>query len=170
MRNCAAVSAVLIGLLGAGRAAAQLVAVSPTNTVQSISNISLNFSTAGTGQQIGLFMVNSNDINGFHITFTFQNQGFFIYGSTTHKFAMTNLVLNKFPSGGGTLGGGLTEPVNVPITLDGSGSWTWSPCPPAPTTETDSYFIEIKADWANPAGGLAGFYKEKINAVIVSGP
>ncbi|GEM_PF-1175972 len=168
MGKAAVVFIFLFGILGPSRTFALLGDIPTVNTVQGTSNINLNFSTAASNQQIGLFLVNSNDSTGFHITFTFQNKGFFKVG--THQFVMTNLVLNKVAGSGGALGGGLTEPVNVPIVLDGAGSWTWSPCPPAPTTETDSYFIEIKADWADPASGIAGFYKEKINAVIVSGP
>jgi hypothetical protein len=165
MRKTAAVFAIFSATLGSGLPHAALGDSPTVNTVQGTSNINLNFAAAGTHQQLGLFLINSNDATGFHITFTFQNKGIFKAG--TRQIALTNIVLNKV---GGTLGGGLTEPVNVPVTLDGSGSWTWSPCPPAPTTETDNYFVEISADWADPSGGIAGFYHEKIDATIVSGP
>ncbi|HKP98462.1 MAG TPA: hypothetical protein VJ385_22215 [Fibrobacteria bacterium] len=153
-------------MAGSGLAFGALGDIPTVNTVQNTgSNLSLNLTAAGTHQQLGLFLVNSNDATGFHITFSFQNKGFFKAG--TRQIALTNIVLNKVS---GTLGGGLVEPINTPIVLDGSGNWTWSPCPPAPTTETDSYFVEIAADWTDASGGIAGFYYEKINAVIVSGP
>ncbi len=135
------------------------------NTYQGTSNINLNFTSSGTHQQIALFLISSNDPAGFHVTFTFQNKGFFKVGS--RQFAMTSIVLNKVS---GTLGTGLTEPANMPITLDGAGAWTWHPTPPAPTTETDGYLVEIAVDWANPATGLAGFYQERITCSVASGP
>ncbi|MEO7425130.1 MAG: hypothetical protein ABI036_08075, partial [Fibrobacteria bacterium] len=136
-----------------------------TNTVQSISSVNLNFGTAGSHQQLGLFLINSNDVTGFHITFTFQNKGFFKSG--TRQFAMTNLVLNKIS---GTYGWGAgAEPVNVAITLDGAGSWTWTPGG-VPSAETDAFLVEIAADWADQSSGIAGFYMEKVTPVIVSGP
>lgn len=165
MGKSALLSALLVGILLPLRSFAALGDSPTVNTVQTTSTLGLGFSAAGTHQQLGLFLINSNDPAGFHITFTFQNKGFFKSGA--HQFAMTNLVLNKVS---GTLGAGLAEPIDIPITLDAGGNWTWSPSPPAPTTETDSYFVEIAADWSDPSGGIAGFYLEKITPVIVSGP
>jgi hypothetical protein len=155
-------SLVLAGTLGPGRLLAALGDIPVINTVQGTSTINLNFAAPGAHQQIGLFLINSNDSTGFHITFTFTNNGNFKSGA--RQFAMTSLVLNKIS---GTLGGGLTQPVNLPITLSG-GSWTWSPG--VPTTETDNYLVEIAVSWTDQASGIAGFYQEKITAIIASGP
>lgn len=163
MRIPALVFMVFTGLLGLGRSVAALGDLPLTNTVQTTSVINLNFTAAGTHQQVALILVNSNDPAGFHVTFTFQNQGNFTVGA--RSFPMTNIVLNRI---NGTLGGGLVEPVNMPITLDGAGIWTWSPG--VPTTETEAYLMEIAVDWTDPSSGLAGFYQERITCTIASGP
>ncbi len=149
--------------LGASQASAALGDSPLVNTIQGTSNINLNFSSSGTHQQIGIFVISSNDPAGFHVTFTFANKGAFKVG--TRSFTMTNLVLNKIS---GTLGGGLTEPANDPIVLDGSGSWTWSPG--VPSSETDAYLVEIDANWPDPSSGIAGFYLERITCTIAHGP
>jgi hypothetical protein len=165
MLKAAAVFTIFFGFFGLGVSSALLGDTPLINTAQTTSNINLNFTAAGTHQQIALILIHSNDPAGFHVVFTFQNKGFFTVG--TRQFAMTSIVLNKVS---GTIGSGLTDPVDMPIVLDGAGTWTWSPSPPLPTTETDGYLLEIAVNWANPASGLAGFYQERITCTIVSGP
>lgn len=163
MRIPVLVFMVFAGFPGLGLAVAALGDLPLTNTVQTTSVINLNFTAAGTHQQVALILVNSNDPAGFHVTFTFQNRGNFTVGA--RSFPMSNIVLNGLS---GTLGGGLAPPANMPVTLDGAGTWSWSPG--VPTTETDAYLLEIAVDWANPSGGLAGFYQERISCTIASGP
>jgi hypothetical protein len=163
MLRTLAMSLVMVGTIGLSSTSALLGDIPLVNQAQGTGNITLDFATAGTHQQLGIFLINSNDPAGFHVTFTFTNKGFFKVGS--RQFAMTNIVLNKIS---GTLGGGLAEPANMPITLDGSGSWTWSPG--VPTTETDGFLVEIAADGSSQATGIAGFYQERISCVIASGP
>jgi len=134
------------------------------NNLQGTSTFNLNFSQASANQQIALFLINSNDPSGFSVTFTFANKGAFAAGS--RNFSMASIVLDRVS---GTLGSGLTEPVDELITLDAGGAWTWSPGN-SPTTETVNYIIEIKVTWPDPSPGLAGLYLESINAVITGGP
>lgn len=134
------------------------------NTLQGTSSFNLNFSQASANQQIALFLINSNDPNGFSVTFTFANKGAFAAGG--RSFSMASIVLDRVS---GTLGSGLTEPLDEPVTLDPAGTWTWSPGN-SPTTETVNYIIEIKVTWPDPSPGLAGLYLESINAVITGGP
>jgi hypothetical protein len=164
-RSAAAVFLVVFGILGIRESSAALGDPTPINSVQCISITSLNFSASGVRQQIGLFLINSNTSNGFHITFSFENLGNFKAG--TRSIAITALVLNKIS---GTFGSA-TDPANEVITLDGSGDWIWRPFfTTPPIAETENYLVEIDASWTAPVGGIAGFYMEKINAVIVSGP
>lgn len=151
-------------LLGIGLSHAALGDLPTINTAQGNSVISLNFSAAGTHQQIAIFLINSNDPLGFHLTFTFQNKGVFKSGS--RSITPTSLVLNQLS---GTLGTNLVPPIDLAITPDGAGVWTWSPGPVLPGTETDSYLVEIAATWPEPAGAIAGFYQEKITCVMTSG-
>jgi hypothetical protein len=165
MRKSAGIFIAFLGLIGLENPSALLGDLPVVNTAQSTSVVNLNFTAAGTHQQIALIVINSNDPAGFHVTFTFQNKGFFKVGA--HQFPMTSIVLNRI---NGTLGAGLAEPINMPITLDAGGSWTWSPSPPVPTTETEAYLLEIAVDWANPVSGIAGFYQERITCTIAPGP
>jgi hypothetical protein len=158
-----ALAPILAFILGAGPAYAALGDLPLTNTAQTTSIVNLNFTSAGTHQQVALILINSNDPAGFHVTFTFQNKGFFTVGA--RQFAMSNIVLNKVS---GTIGGGLVDPANTAMTLDGAGSWTWSPG--VPTSETDNLLLEIAVDWADPSARLAGFYQERITCTIASGP
>lgn len=163
MRKAWIISVVLAGTVGLNSPSALLGDLPLVNMQQGTSNISLNLENAGTHQQLGLFLINSNDPLGFHVTFTFANRGNFQAGA--RQIPITNLVLNKIS---GTLGTSPTDPVNVPITLDGSGSWTWSPG--VPTVETENLLVEIAGDWAGESGRIAGFYRESITCVVASGP
>jgi hypothetical protein len=149
---------------GMGMAQADLGDIPLVNQLQGTSVFNLNFTQPGAGQQVAVFLVNSNDPDGFSVTFTFSNLGRF--GSGGNSFAMSTFVLNGID---GTLGAGLTAPANQSFTLDGSGSWTWSPGN-SPTTETVNYLIEIKVNWTDQSSSLAGLYRETINAVITGGP
>ena len=135
------------------------------NALQTQGNLGVDLNRTGNNEQVAVLVINSNYAAGFHITFTFTNKGKFKKGSK--EITMTNIVLNKMNSG--TLGTGLSEPVNLTmLPLDGSGSWVWSPG--TPTTETINYVMEIKVSWSSPGSGNAGFYFENINAVISVGP
>jgi len=133
------------------------------NTIQATSTFNHGFNQAQTNAQLVLFLVNSNTTTGFTVTFTFANKGKFKAG--TAEFNITGLVLDDY---GGTLGTGLTVPVNEVITLDGAGVWVWSPGN-TPTTETVNYLVEIKGSWADHSTALSGFYYESISAVIAVG-
>ncbi|MDB5106374.1 MAG: hypothetical protein JWP91_4063 [Fibrobacteres bacterium] len=137
------------------------------NTIQSATaNLGLNFGSPGIRQQIALFVVNSNDSTGFHVTFTFTNKGFFKVGA--RQFAMSNIVLSSVS---GTLGAGLAAPADMALSVNpGTGVATWNPTSVPPTSATDNYLIAIYADWADQSARLAGFYQETITATIVSGP
>jgi hypothetical protein len=130
------------------------------NTLQATSSITLGFNQPGNSEQIAIFLINSNSATGFTVTFTFANEGKFKAG--TPEIAITGLLLNKVS---GTLGDGLAVPTNEPITLDGSGSWTWDPGN-TPTTETVNCLLEIKASWTNQQNAVGGFYTETISATI----
>ncbi len=133
------------------------------NTIQTQGNIGLSLGDGGSNEQVAILIINNNYAAGFHITFTFTNKGKFKKGSK--EITMTSLVLNKMSTG--TLGSGITAPTNAPITLDGSGSWTWSSG--AQTTETTNYMLEIKISW-NGSSNSAGFYFENVTAAIAVGP
>lgn len=149
---------------GIGTVQADLGDIPLINQLQGTSVFNLNFTQPGANQQVAVFLVNSNDPDGFSVTFTFSNLGRF--GAGNNSFAMTTFVLNGID---GTLGAGLAAPVNQSFTLDGGGSWTWSPGN-SPTTETVNYLVEIKVGWADQSSSLAGLYRETINAVITGGP
>lgn len=136
------------------------------NTVQATTGIvNLNFGMGGDRQQIGIFIVNSNDPAGFHVDFTFANKGMFKTGS--RQFSMSGVVLSPM---GGTLGSGLGVPSDYSLSVDGTtGIATWSPGG-TPGSATVNYIVAIYADWADQSSLLAGFYQENISAVIVSGP
>lgn len=142
------------------------------NTIDGGTNFfNLNFGSPALNQQIAYFVINSNDVNGFQVTFTFSNLGNFRNAVGIAEFAPSSLVLNGVT---GTWGTGMDEPVNETILLDGSGSWTWRPAlaPDGgpPSVETNQYVIEIKASWPEQSGGIAGLYMLSIDAVISSGP
>ncbi len=132
------------------------------NTIQGQGLIGLNFGQPGTGEQIAYFIVNSNSATGFEVKISLTNRGKFIAG--TSEIPMTSLVLDKVS---GTLGAGLTEPVNLDVlaVVSGGGEFSWNPGN-SPTTETVNYIVELKADWADPHGKLAGLYLENITFTI----
>jgi hypothetical protein len=130
------------------------------NTVQGSSNFSLVLTQPGNQETIANFLINSNSANGFLLVITFGNKGKFKNGGS--EIPIAHLWLDKV---GGSLGGGLTEPVNEPISLDQNGSWTWNPGA-SPTTETVNYLTEVKATWTSQSNVLAGFYTESISATI----
>ena len=133
------------------------------NTLQSQGVFGMQFNQSATGQQIAIFLINNNTVSAFDIDFHFTNVGKFKSGSK--EIAMSNIVLNGIS---GQLGAGLTAPVNQAVTLDGSGDWTWDPGA-TQTTETINYLVELKADWPNGSGKLAGFYSETITTTISIG-
>jgi hypothetical protein len=165
LKKCLAV-AVSIGLANAWAAWDDAPLV---NTAQaSTSSLSLNFGQLGVHQQIGLFMINSNDNTGFHVNFTFANKGYFKAG--VRQFALKNIVLSRLS---GTLGTNLDEANNTPLTVDaGTGVATWNPVGlgGAPVSATENYLVAIYADWDDQSSGLAGFYQESISATMISGP
>src|SRR5438046_700929 len=98
---------ILIGILSWTEAGATV------NTIQTVSSsVNLNFGTGGVKQQIQMFLVNSDDPAGFHLTFTFSNKGKFISGP--REITMTSIVLNKV---GGTIGAGLNDPVDYALAV-----------------------------------------------------
>lgn len=142
------------------------------NTIEGGTNFfNLNFGGPAANQQIAYFVINSDDVNGFKVTFTFSNLGKFRNAVGSLEFNPSSLVLNGVT---GTWGTGMDAPVNETIVLDGSGSWTWRPAlaPDGgpPSVETDQYVIEIKASWPDQSSGIAGLYMFSIDAVISSGP
>jgi hypothetical protein len=134
------------------------------NNLQAMSVTSLNFAQAGNGEQVALFIVNSNAATGFSVTFRFANGGAFTSGS--NQIPMTSLVLDEVS---GTLGEGLEAPVDLDVLHNLSGNeYVWEPAG-VPTTETVNYIVELRASWADPAGKLAGLYFETITATISVG-
>jgi hypothetical protein len=134
------------------------------NDIQGMPVSGLNFSDAGNNVQIALFVINCNTTAGFDVTFKFANKG--VFKSGTKEIPMTSLVLDKVS---GTLGAGLTEPVDVDILNNLTGNqYVWNPGA-AQTTATENYIVELRASWDIPAGKLAGFYFESIEADISVG-
>jgi hypothetical protein len=133
------------------------------NTLQSQGVFGLNFSSRTVGGQLALFLINSNHPNGFDVTFTFANKGKFMSG--THSIPMTNICLNRLS---GTIGTGLTAPVNQAVTLDPDGIWVWDPGA-SQSTETVNLLLEMKCDWPDTWNYMAGFYSETITATISVG-
>jgi hypothetical protein len=136
------------------------------SSIQCQGVLGLDFSSSGNNQQIGLFIINCNDTpGGFAVTFQFTNACQFKSGAGAIPW--TDLVLNKV---GGTLGSGLTDPVNLDIfhsrTVGGT-EYLWDPGP-GQKSETVNYIVELKATWDNPARYLAGFYFETIEATITA--
>lgn len=147
-----------------GRSHAALGDLPLVNTIIGTGNYTLDFGSPGSNQRIAAFNVNSNDPQGFKVTFTFANLGKFQAGGL--EVVITAIKLNGLT---GTLGSGLAAPTNEVMTLDGGGSWIWTPGS-SPTTETVNYLVEVKVDWGANANAMAGLYLENLNAVIVGGP
>ncbi|MDB5050412.1 MAG: hypothetical protein JWO30_3483 [Fibrobacteres bacterium] len=162
MRNRSKISFLL--LLGLGMTSAWPAWYdNPVNSVVGVyGNVSLNFAAVGTGQQVALFMVNSNDPAGFHLVFNFSNGGLFQTGS--RHFTLSNPTVVAVS---GHLGTGLTPPADPSITPL-AGVATWRPTG-TPSDATDTYLISVVADWSNQSAQMAGFYFENITASIVSG-
>ena len=133
------------------------------NSLQSQGVFGLDFSSRTVGGQLALFLINCNHPNGFDITFTFANKGKFMHG--TNSIPMTNICLNRLS---GTIGTGLTAPVNQAVTLDSDGIWVWDPGA-SQSTETVNLLLELKCDWPDTWNYMAGFYSESITATISVG-
>ena len=135
------------------------------NMVQPQGVIGLNFSQAGNGEQIAFFVINSNSSTGFILKIKLANNGNYKKGNSA--IPMTALVLNKLS---GTIGAGLTDPNNLDVlaVVSSGGEFSWNPGN-APTTATSNYMVELKADWNEPSGVLAGFYSETITVTISVG-
>ena len=136
-----------------------------SNIVQSQGMIGLNLSQPGSREQIAYFLINSNSSTGFIIKISLLNRGNFRNGA--YSIPMTSLVLNR---SSGTIGTGLTEPNNLDVlaVVSGGGEYSWNPGN-APLTATSNYMVELKADWGDPFGKLAGFYFETITVTITVG-
>jgi hypothetical protein len=139
--------------------------VSLVNTLQAQGVIGLDFSQPGNDEQIAYFLINSNSSTGFLVKISLLNRGNFRNGSSL--IPMTSLVLNR---SSGTLGSGLVEPNNLDVlaVVSSGGEFTWNPGN-SPVTSTTNYMVELKADWADPSGKLAGFYFETITVTISVG-
>jgi hypothetical protein len=135
------------------------------NSVMCQGVIGLDFSQPGNGEQIGYFIINSNSSTGFIIKIRLANNGNFTNGVSS--IPMTSLVLNR---SSGVIGTGLTEPVNLDVlaVVSSGGEFSWNPGN-EPLTVTSNYMVELKADWADPSGKLAGFYFETITVTISIG-
>src|SRR3989339_192579 len=134
------------------------------NTMQCQGVVGFDFSGSSSNEQIALFIINSNAVNGVDVSFRFANRCKFTCG--TREIPMTAVILDKVS---GVLGTGLAEPIDLDVLHNLSGDeFIWDPGA-AQTTETVNYIVELRASWANPAGKLAGFYSEAITAVISVG-
>ncbi len=134
------------------------------NVIQCQAMVGFDFSGSGNKEQIALFIINCNATQGFDVSFKFANRGKFKCG--TREVPMTVLVLNKVS---GTLGTGLTEPIDLDILHNLTGDeYVWNPGA-TQTTETVNYIVDLRASWAASTGKLAGFYSEVITAVISVG-
>ncbi len=80
---------------------------------------------------------------------------------------MTELLLDHVT---GTIGTGLTKPVDIDMltVMAGSDSFFWDPGSVA-STETTNYIFEVKGSWDDPSNELAGFYTEYIQVVMTVG-
>mgnify|MGYP007061388446 CR=1 FL=1 len=135
------------------------------NNIQCQGVFGLNFTQAGSREQIAYFVINSNSATGFDVTFKFANFAKFINGN--NEIPMTALVLNKVS---GTLGEGLTEPNEIDVLdkLNGGDEYIWNPGT-EPSSETVNFIIDLNADWDDPLGKMAGFYFETITVTISVG-
>ena len=138
------------------------------NSIQVVSSrVNVDLGSRGTNQPLMMFLVNSNDPAGFHLTFTFANKGKFMCNS--REVEITSAILSKVS---GTLGSGLADPAapGFSLTIDpGSGEASWTPVG-TPTASTVNYLISISASWSDHSSMLAGFYLETVVPAIVSGP
>lgn len=138
------------------------------NTIQIVSSrVNLDLGSRGLNQPLLMFLVNSNDPAGFHLTFTFANKGKFICDS--REITITSVLLSKIS---GTLGSGLADPAapGFTLTIDGgSGDASWTPVG-TPTSSTVDYLISLSANWDDHSTMVSGFYLESIVPAIVSGP
>ena len=134
------------------------------NIVQSQGVIGLNLSQPGNGEQVAYFLINSNSSTGFILKISLSNRGNFRNG--VNSIPMTSLVLNK---SSGVIGTDLTEPDNLDVlaVVSSGGEYSWNPG--TPLTATTNYMVELKADWGDPFGKLAGFYFETITVTISVG-
>lgn len=135
------------------------------NNIQCQGVFGLNFTQAGNSEQIAYFVVNSNSANGFAVKLKFANNAKFVSGS--NEIPITSLVLSKVS---GTLGEGLTEPNEIDVLdkLNGGDEYIWNPGT-EPSSETVNFLIDLKADWDDPSGKIAGFYFETITVTISTG-
>ncbi|MBN2035833.1 MAG: hypothetical protein JW768_03745 [Chitinispirillaceae bacterium] len=138
----------------------------PINSIQSQGIVGLDFSRSANDERIAIMIINNNHVTGFDVFFKFTNGCSFKSGAV-QEIPMTALVLDEVS---GTLGTGLTAPNDIDIlhNLSGGDEYTWDPGA-AQTTETINYIVELRANWDNPAGKLAGFYSETITIVITPG-
>jgi hypothetical protein len=135
------------------------------NKAEAITGVlNLNFGMPGNRQQIAMFLINSNDPNGFHVDFTFLNKGRFKSG--TRSFGISNVTIVKM---GGTLGPGFTPLTETALSVDGTtGIATWTPSG-TPTGATEDLVVGIFANWLDQSDLLAGFYQENVSAVVATG-
>lgn len=135
------------------------------NSIQCQGVFGLNFTQAANREQIAYFVINSNSATGFEVTFKFANFAKFVNGN--NEIPMTALVLNKVS---GTLGSGLIEPneIDVLSELNGGDEYVWDPGS-EPTDETVNFLLDLKADWDDSSGKMAGFYFETITVTISVG-
>ena len=154
----------LIILLSCGTTFSNVGDLPIVNVLQSQGVFGLPFNQPGVDEQLAIYLVNNNCVNAFDLTFHFANKGKFKNGA--HEIVMTNIKLNRLS---GTLGAGLTNPAtNLPVTLDGSGDWTWDPGA-TQSTETVNLLLELKGSWPDGSNAMAGFYSESITATISVG-
>jgi hypothetical protein len=137
----------------------------PFNDIQSQGISSLDFTRTGNNAQIAVFIINSNTTTGFDVLFEFTNVCKFQSGA--QEIPMTSLLLNEVS---GTLGTGLTRPVNVDILnhLISGNQYLWDPGP-GQSDSTWNYIVDLKASWTAPVRALAGFYFERVSATIRAG-
>jgi hypothetical protein len=135
------------------------------NTVQVQGVLGLDFSQPGNGEQIAYFIVNSNSSSGFIVKIQLANNGNFTNGGSS--IPLTSLVLDR---SSGVIGTGLSEPINLDVlaVVGSGGEFSWNPGN-SPETATSNYMAELKADWNDPSGKLAGFYFETITVTISLG-
>jgi hypothetical protein len=148
--------------------------ISSTNVVQCQGMIGLDFSEAGSEEQIAMVIVNSDDSAGFTMSFKFGNVANNVpnFQSGAKKIPLTKLILRHMS---GILGEGLKDTIGLGtgrlIVLNGN-EYLWDPgkadsvTTAPPTTETINYILELKASWAFPGYVIAGFYILPIEITI----
>jgi hypothetical protein len=139
----------------------------PIRTAQGQGVVGLDFSGSGNDEQIALFVITCNDTPGsFEVDFEFINACQFKCGTRVRAIPFTGLVWNHIS---GTLGSGLTDPVDKDILHNrtaGGTQYVWAPTGTGQKSETNGYIMELKANWDHPAGILSGFYFETIKATV----